>query len=316
MNCAYLMRCADGSYYAGWTNDVAARAAAHAAGSGAKYTRSRLPARLAWWQPCATQSEAMRLEARLKRMPHAEKAALAAPWAQARAWLAQNPLEYADLLDQLDHGFAWLAYQGPEGVALRGGELAVLACGQDAGAGRLLAQAGDAALVCTHGAALAAAAQRRDCWQPPPERCTQWVYRRATPPPAPPGVDLRRLTPRFAPALARAYSHHPDEESLRLRLAEGTMLGAFVDGRLAGFIGLHAEGSMGMLEILPEYRRRGLGAALETAKIAAQLARGRTPYAHVIDGNAASAALQEKLGLTPAREPVVWWERRQAEPEA
>lgn len=310
MNCAYLMRCADGSYYAGWTNDVAARAAAHAAGKGAKYTRSRLPARLAWWQPCATQSEAMRLEARLKRMEHAEKAALAAPWGRARAWLAQSLVDYADLLDQLDHGAAWLAYEGPEGVALRSGDLAVLACAQEAGAEGLLAQAGDAALVCVHGTALAAAARRQSCWQPQPECCTQWVYRRATPPPVPQGLDLRRLTPRFAPAVAAAYSHYPDEGYLRECIAAGTMLGAFVDGKLAGFIGLHAEGSMGILEILPPYRRRGLGAALEAANIAAQLARGRTPYAHVVDGNAASTALQEKLGLERAQQPVLWWTRK------
>ena len=38
--------------------------------------------------------------------------------------------------------------------------------------------------------------------------------------------------------------------------------GAFVDGQLAGFVGEHSEGSMGMLEIFPAYRRRGLGYSL------------------------------------------------------
>ena len=41
--CVYLLRCRDGSLYAGATNDVAGRLARHAAGKGARYTRSRLP---------------------------------------------------------------------------------------------------------------------------------------------------------------------------------------------------------------------------------------------------------------------------------
>lgn len=314
MNCAYLMRCADGSYYAGWTNDVAARAAAHAAGKGAKYTRSRLPVQLAWWQPCADQSEAMRLEARLKRMEHSEKAALAAPYARARAFLAQEPVEYADLLDMLAHGAAWLAYEGPEGVVLRSEGLAVLACAREDGVETLLGHLGDAVLLCTHGRALARAAERLSGVRPDPERCAQWVYLQKAPPAVPQGLELRRLTPRYAPLLAKAYAHFSDEAYLRGRLAAGVMLGAFVDGALAGFIGLHAEGSMGILEVPPEYRRRGLGEALEAAQIAAQLARGHIPYAHVIDGNAASTSLQQKLGLTQARQPVLWWEREPVPP--
>ena len=43
---AYMVRCADGSLYSGWTYDLAARVAAHNSGQGAKYTRSRLPVEL------------------------------------------------------------------------------------------------------------------------------------------------------------------------------------------------------------------------------------------------------------------------------
>jgi len=50
--CVYVLRCRDGSLYAGWTNDLARRLAAHRRGVGAKYTRSRLPVHLvAWWHP-------------------------------------------------------------------------------------------------------------------------------------------------------------------------------------------------------------------------------------------------------------------------
>ena len=62
--------------YAGWTNDIEQRVACHNSGRGAKYTRSRLPVTLAYWEECADQSEAMRLEARLKKMSRAQKIAL------------------------------------------------------------------------------------------------------------------------------------------------------------------------------------------------------------------------------------------------
>ena len=74
----YLLRCADGTLYCGWTNDVERRLAAHRAGTGSRYTRSRLPVELAWSRPVGTRSEAMSEEARIKRLPRAEKEQLIA----------------------------------------------------------------------------------------------------------------------------------------------------------------------------------------------------------------------------------------------
>lgn len=55
------------------------------------------------------------------------------------------------------------------------------------------------------------------------------------------------------------------------------MTGAFLDGVLAGFIGIHEEGSIGMLEVLPAYRRRSLGYALEAGAIRPRTEGGRYP---------------------------------------
>ena len=74
----YLLRCADGSLYCGWTPDVDARLAAHQAGRGARYTRSRLPVELVWSAQAADRSAAQREEARIKRLSRAEKLALLA----------------------------------------------------------------------------------------------------------------------------------------------------------------------------------------------------------------------------------------------
>ena len=79
-NTAYLLRCCDGSYYAGWTNDLPKRVRVHQAGKGAKYTRARLPVELCYYETFATKAEAMRREWQLKQLSHREKAALADGW--------------------------------------------------------------------------------------------------------------------------------------------------------------------------------------------------------------------------------------------
>lgn len=84
MSWAYLVECADGSFYAGWTTDLGRRVAAHQSGRGAKYTRSRRPVRLAYAERCADKSAALRREAALKAMTHAQKRALAARWGQSK----------------------------------------------------------------------------------------------------------------------------------------------------------------------------------------------------------------------------------------
>ncbi|WP_199096306.1 GIY-YIG nuclease family protein [Dyella sp. ASV21] len=71
----YLIECQDGSYYAGITNDVEARYQAHAAGKGARYTRSHPPTRLLGTRPYANRSQASRAEWEIKRLPKQRKLA-------------------------------------------------------------------------------------------------------------------------------------------------------------------------------------------------------------------------------------------------
>lgn len=77
----YLLCCADGTLYCGWTNDLAKRVAAHNAGTGAKYTKARRPVALVYHEAFATKQEAMRREAEIKRLTRQEKLALIAPQA-------------------------------------------------------------------------------------------------------------------------------------------------------------------------------------------------------------------------------------------
>ena len=76
MNYCYMLRCADGSLYTGWTTDPQRRLRAHNAGRGAKYTRSRRPVALVYVEECATKEVAMSREWHLKHLTKEEKEAL------------------------------------------------------------------------------------------------------------------------------------------------------------------------------------------------------------------------------------------------
>ena len=72
----YLLRCADGTLYTGFTNDLARRLAAHNAGRGAKYTRGRRPVELVYWESFSNKSSALRREYAIKRLPRGQKLTL------------------------------------------------------------------------------------------------------------------------------------------------------------------------------------------------------------------------------------------------
>lgn len=73
MDFTYILRCGDGSLYTGWTNDLNRRVKAHAAGKGGKYTRSRLPVELVWFEPQPDRSSALRREWEIKQMSREQK---------------------------------------------------------------------------------------------------------------------------------------------------------------------------------------------------------------------------------------------------
>lgn len=126
-------------------------------------------------------------------------------------------------------------------------------------------------------------------------------------PPSPPnlGGELRLLGPEWAERLNGYYDCWAGVDYIRQAAGRG-LYGAFLGGELAGFGGFHDEGAMGMLEVLPDFRRRGVGEALETALIRHALDRGQYAFAQVETDNRASLALQEKLGLERSEGAMFW----------
>jgi putative endonuclease len=73
MHYVYVLECADGSYYTGYTTDVARRVEEHDAGEGAKYTRGRTPVTLVHVEAYGTRSAAMSREAEIKALTRPAK---------------------------------------------------------------------------------------------------------------------------------------------------------------------------------------------------------------------------------------------------
>ncbi len=76
MNYTYILECSDGTLYTGWTNNLEQRLAVHNSGKGAKYTRSRLPVTLVYYEAYLSQQKAMSREQCIKHLSRQEKIAL------------------------------------------------------------------------------------------------------------------------------------------------------------------------------------------------------------------------------------------------
>lgn len=73
MNYTYILKCRDNTFYTGWTNNLEKRVQAHNAGTASKYTRTRGPVELVYYECFETKQEAMSWEWRIKQLTRQEK---------------------------------------------------------------------------------------------------------------------------------------------------------------------------------------------------------------------------------------------------
>lgn len=139
-------------------------------------------------------------------------------------------------------------------------------------------------------------------------QCSQFLYTLKEPLPVG-HRDIRLLTMEHIEYLCTHYGEE-HRSYLQERIESGSMYGAFVEGVLRGFVGLHGEGSIGFLYVEECCRRQGLAGSLEAYCVNRQLERGWIPYGHVVQGNVASQVLQEKLGFYKAGKTFWWLEKK------
>ena len=211
------------------------------------------------------------------------------------------------MIEPLRLGRARVAAQSGRGVALEMDGIAMVAAEDLGEALSLLETLPEAqtwnVMGGTLSAAVAAALGLKE-----ESRCYQAAYFRGEPLPV--RADVRPLDMGYFQAVLDGYSLFHDPEYVEDRLKAGVVFGAFVDGRLAGFVGEHHEGSMGMLEVFPPYRGRGLGLALESFQINRYLSEGRVPFDQVIVGNEKSMGLQKKVGMELSKDTMSWLHRK------
>jgi len=107
------------------------------------------------------------------------------------------------------------------------------------------------------------------------------------------------------PTIMQAYDRISEEEMHKVVERKSIMLG-YEGQNLAGFIGEHLEGSMGMLYVYPQFRGKGYGTELEKKYIAYTMDRGFIPFGQVEKNNTISLALQKKLGMTQPKNLICW----------
>jgi tRNA (guanine37-N1)-methyltransferase len=222
--------------------------------------------------------------------------------------LMKNRLLHMDMLEALRHGEADILYAGGDGVLIFHTECEayMLSAVSEESAEHITAHLTHAVNIVLHQPYLREELARHFSLQYAMP-CHQAAWMRETPVPAPEAeADIRPLGMENFPAVFEHYTNIPDEAYIRSRIRAG-MLGIYIKGQLAGFIGTHPEGSMGMLEVFPGYRRRGLAYRLENEMMRRRQAQGRVPFAQIMAGNAASVALHIKLGMEVTPDAPVTW---------
>lgn len=135
--------------------------------------------------------------------------------------------------------------------------------------------------------------------------CFQAAYRKSELPILSGSIQIIHAEEKDFKLIADNYNMLSDVEIKQIIQRKELFIGKHAD-TIIGFIGLHLEGSMGLLEILPQYRGHGYGTELEKYLINHMLEKGLIPFCQVETDNVKSLRLQKKLGLTISDEHVYW----------
>jgi len=229
-------------------------------------------------------------------------------------YLQRDRLKNIDMLEIMQIPSARLHYAGGDGVLLEHDDLFLLSADDGTSAKFLpvllsVLPESKPSLVIQHGGELLQPLKEQHGYHTLMD-CCHAIYDRKEPVPfaLPAGAEIRRLDERNVDFVHEHYRTVDDIDYIRERIGEG-MFGAFVSGDFAGFIGTHDERSIGLLYVLPEYRRLGLAFALEAVMTNHLLSIGRLPFCQIQLQNAPSLALQRKLGFTVSDQPIYWLER-------
>lgn len=227
-------------------------------------------------------------------------------WEAAFRYLKKQPLFHTDMTETLRSGDGKLLWAGEHGVLLQTAGVTMISAEEESTARQIMAVLPKTDLIEVHQDFYREALQRKtglSCGVV----CRQAAWMKKKPLlPVPEAAEIRPLSVEALPFIMQHYKHADDEEYLRDRLQSGCMWGAYRGECLTGFIGIHEEGSMGFLQVIPEYQRQGIAAQLETFLANRMISCGRVPFAQIETDNQASFALHRKLGFEISKQQLYW----------
>ena len=227
---------------------------------------------------------------------------------RAYNFLSRDRMHHIDMLETMDRNNAELIYADQDGVLLlnvSGGTYMISAQSKEA-LEKMCGLVSHPELIALHQAEYIPLLQGKYGYKHKME-CFQCAYLSAEKldENISEGIELRDLTMTELDFVFNNYDH-PSEKSYIAERIEAGMIGAFCGDDCAGFIGTHSEGTMGILQVMPDFRRRGIAHSLEASLINRMVGKGYIPHAHIVTTNKASILLQEKLGMSFSDKTVTW----------
>ena len=224
------------------------------------------------------------------------------------AYLERDRVLRIDMIEAIKRGRAKVLYAESDAVLLKTRGWLMLLCSDtvEAGVRALAARDPESGAVVAHSEAardavkevLPAFTHASPCWQA--------YYPKTEPIPMPDVCEVRPFKKEDIPFLLEHYHTVASPEYFEERIDKNELFAGYRDGSLCAFIGFHDDGSGGMLEVLPKYRRLGIGSALEIYILNEALRRGWTPYGQIFVGNEPSRKLQQSLGMIVSDGEIYW----------
>lgn len=221
-------------------------------------------------------------------------------------YLNQDYLNNLDLIYAINHG-ASVIYFGNEGIMIKFGDIYMMSITDADLTYRLLNNLNDCKMLASH----------NDCYQNFIKEklnldqeiiAYQYGYLKDYVTIIDiPQIEVKEIGMEYYNFIKQNYSTPVDEEYLIKRIQANVFIGAFDHDKIVGFAGIHDEGSIGFVEVIKEYRRKGIASMLETYMIDKLLKKKELIYLQVEIENISSMQLHEKLGYKRSNDIITWY---------
>ncbi|MGN0143883.1 MAG: GNAT family N-acetyltransferase [Clostridium sp.] len=224
----------------------------------------------------------------------------------ALKYLDKNKLLYMGIIEPIRKNTADILYAGEDGVLIKekNSGAYMIAVDNLLKGQKLLENLDSVNLIVAHDKAVADYIQNKFKLNDRLE-CVQAVYLKNVCDYKNNKLQVKKLGAEHIDILTEHYDILSEDEIKEL-LKRGNIFGGYKEETMVGFVGMHLEGSLGLLNVFPEYRKSGYGTVLESFMINYMLNKGDIPFAQIETDNKKSLLLQKKLGFDISKDKLYW----------